>query len=181
MQHGLIDASALGTALHHQRSFGGRLGDVLVGLGLLREEQLVDVLGHQLQLPVARLGDRTVPPAVLKLVPERLLRRHHALPLWIAPRASGLRYQLVVAFADPQDVTAADEVAFAAGMPVRPVLAGKRELARALDAHFGPAPHRDTVPPARAGARAPVVPIELCEADDLGMVLVDVRERRLAS
>jgi hypothetical protein len=73
---------------------------------------------------------------VLGLVPKHLLRRHHAFPLGVITDRSGGRAWLLVALAEPQDVSAIDELQFAAGIPVRAVLAGKRDIAQALSRHF---------------------------------------------
>lgn len=161
LEDGVIDGPALGLALRHQRSFGGRLGDVLVALGLLDEDRLVEVLGRQLGLPVAQVADRTVAAEVLRLLPERLLRRHQALPIWISQR------RLLVAMSDPQDLAAIDELRFAAGMPLRVALAGKRAIAKALDRNFGCA--------SRASFEEA---IEFEDVDAGPLQLTDVRDHR---
>jgi type IV pilus assembly protein PilB len=135
-----IDRGALGTALRHQRSFGGRLGDILVRFHFLDESRLVEVLARQLRVDSVHIGSRALPPAVLGLVPERLLRRHHAFPIGVVTDRGGGRAWLLVALAEPQDVSAIDELRFAAGIPVRALLAGKRDIAQALSRHFAVAP-----------------------------------------
>jgi hypothetical protein len=102
-----------------------------------------------------------------------VLRRHRALPLWISSRGPDRGYELVVAFADPGDLGAVDDVAFAAGMAVRPVLAGPGDLAAALDLHFGRAP--------APRALRTVAPVAVEDAPHGAMILEDVREYRLAA
>lgn len=127
---GAIDALQLASALSHQRRWGGRLGRSLVAMGFLPEETVLATVGAQLGVPVIELGDRTVPPAVLRLLPERLIRARRVLPLGrLGPRWGGA---VVVATADPFDLKALDEVAFAAGRAVRAVLAAEEDLDRAI-------------------------------------------------
>ena len=127
---GAIDALQLASALSHQRRWGGRLGRSLVAMGFLREEAVLATVGAQLGVPVIELGDRAVPPAVLRLLPDRLIRARRVLPLGrLGPRRGGA---LVVATADPFDLRVLDEIAFAAGRAVRAVLAAEDDLERAI-------------------------------------------------
>ncbi len=127
---GRIDALQLESALAHQRQWGGRIGSAIVRLGFLGEPALLDALGLQHGVPVVEIGERHIPPAVLRLVPERLMRARKLVPL--ARLSDGSRGPLVVALADPGDLVALDEVAFATGMQVNPVLASEGDIERAL-------------------------------------------------
>lgn len=127
---GAIDALQLASALSHQQRWGGRLGRSIVAMGFLREEAVLATVGAQLGIPVIDLGDRNVPPAVLRLLPERLIRARRVLPL--GRLGGGRGGVVVIATADPFDLHLLDEVAFAAGRGVRPVLAGDEDLDRAI-------------------------------------------------
>jgi len=69
-------------------------------------------------------------PDVHHLVPLRVLRAARAIP--VAREAGRGGVTLVVAMAEPGDLRAIDELAFAAGMRIRPVQADEREVLRAL-------------------------------------------------
>ncbi len=130
---GALDALQLQSALAHQRQFGGRIGRAIVHLGFMSEAAVLRAVGAQLGVPVVEIGDRHVPPQVLALVPEKVMRARRALPLG---RIEGRRGAIVVALADPWDLAALDELAFASGMPVKPVLAADADLDRALARHL---------------------------------------------
>jgi hypothetical protein len=127
---GRIDALQLESALAHQRQWGGRLGSAIVRLGFLGEGALLEALGQQHGVPVVEIGERHIPPAVLRLLPEKLMRARKVVPL--ARLSDGPRGPIVVALPDPGDLVALDEVAFATGMQVKPVLASEGDLDRAL-------------------------------------------------
>ncbi|HUL58798.1 MAG TPA: hypothetical protein VLU43_05975 [Anaeromyxobacteraceae bacterium] len=127
---GRIDPLQLQSALAHQRQFGGRLGRAIVQLGFMEELTLLEAVGEQLGVPLVEIGDRQIPPQVLALVPQKLMRARHLLPL--ARLSEHRRGPLVVALANPGDLGAVDEVAFATGMQVKPVLAADEDLDRAL-------------------------------------------------
>ena len=139
LAQGRIDATQLGNALAHQRQWGGRLGQVLVGLGYVTEPELLRAIGMQLGVPFVEIGERYVPPAVLSLVPEKLMRQRRVFPLAITSEAR--HGPLVVALSQPDNLPFLDDIAFACGMPVKPVLAAERDIDRAL------ARHLDGVPP----------------------------------
>ena len=127
---GAIDALQLASAISHQQRWGGRLGRSVVAMGFLREEAVLATVSDQLGVPVIEIGDRAVPTAVLRLLPERMIRARRVLPIGRA--GAGRGGVVVVATCDPFDLGALDELAFAAGRGVRPVLAGEGDLDRAI-------------------------------------------------
>ncbi|ABC83102.1 general secretion pathway protein GspE [Anaeromyxobacter dehalogenans] len=127
---GAIDAVQLESALAHQRRWGGRLGRSIVSLGFLGEPIVLGAVGAQLGVPFMELGDRHVPPAVLRLLPEKLIRTRKVLPLSRVNEPRGAA--VVVALADPADLGVLDEITFATGLRVKPVLAAEDDLEQAI-------------------------------------------------
>lgn len=136
MRQGRIDELQLQSALAHQSRWGGRLGRAVVHLGFLDEATFLEVLSEQLGTTFITIGDRPVAPAVLALVPLRLVRTRKVLPL--ARLTEGRRGPLVVALADPGDLGVLDEIGFASGLEVRPVLATEADLDQAIARLYGP-------------------------------------------
>ncbi len=158
---GRIDAHQLRSALAHQRQWGGRLGHSLVALGFLGEAEMLRAVGEQLGVPFVEIGDREVPPAVVRLLPEKLMRLRHAFPLEVG--SGSHRGPVTVAVSDANDLSSLDEIAFAAGMAVRPVLAAQADIDRAIARHLGgPAPE--------ARRPGPVAPPQLGKDDKMELV-----------
>jgi type IV pilus assembly protein PilB len=130
VQRGCIDAVQLQSALAHQRRWGGRIGRSIVQLGFMQEPALLRNVGEQIGVPFLEVGDLQVPRDVLALVPERIIRSRKALP--VQRLGSGRRGPIVVAVPDPSDLAMLDEIAFATGMAVKPVIAAEAELDRAI-------------------------------------------------
>lgn len=130
VQRGCIDAVQLQSALAHQRRWGGRIGRSIVQLGFMQERTLLENVGEQMGVPFLEVGDLPVARDVLALVPPRLIRTRKALP--VQRLGPGRRGPLVVAVPDPSDLAMLDEVAFATGMAVKPVLAAEADLDRAI-------------------------------------------------
>lgn len=89
-----------------------------------------------------------IPRSVWSLVPARIIRARLAFPVAVEGGSMGGR--IVVAMADPSDLVALDEIAFASGRPVSPVPATPAEIRRAIAIHLD----------AKAPAAAPA-PIDL--------------------
>lgn len=134
LEVGALDPFQLESALAHQRRWGGRLGRAIVHLGFMREADVLSAVGNQLGVPFVPLGDRVIPGDVLSTVPEKVIRRHKVLP--IALLRGHRRGPLVVACPDPSDLPVLDDLTFATGLEIRPVLASEAELDQAIASHF---------------------------------------------
>jgi type IV pilus assembly protein PilB len=150
-QQGHIDSWQLQSAIAHQRNWGGRLGEALVGLGFVPEKVVLAEVARQLEVPFIEIRDRRVPASTVDLVPEKLIRSRRVFPLAVSVRAR--RGPVVLATAEPQNLAVLDEVRFATGMAVQPVLVSERDLDRLIANHLDvPAPeprpvHRRAPPP----------------------------------
>jgi type IV pilus assembly protein PilB len=143
VQQGRLHPAQLQVALAHQRQWGGRLGGAIVHLGFLRAPAILEALGQQVGMPFVEIGDRTIPPKVLGLVPRKLAQARRVLALELTQEAR--RYVVVVAVGDPIDLSVLDELEFVTGLKVRPVLASEEDLDRNLERHLGIPPRpRDT-------------------------------------
>lgn len=104
VHEGILSEKQIEQALKEQRNSGRKLGQTLVDLGFIAEQQLLDFLAHQLNLPLVDLGERRLDANVARLLPEVQARRHRALVL----EANDAR--AVVGMSDPADLAAMDAV-----------------------------------------------------------------------
>ncbi|MBI5832261.1 MAG: type II secretion system ATPase GspE [Armatimonadetes bacterium] len=107
-----------------------RLGDVLVGLGHASSADIAAALADQYGLPLRGLRESDLEPAVTRLVPAELAFRHQVLPLG---RTGDL---LVVAMADPTNLTALDDLRFVTGLRVETVVADAEEVRRLVEDQY---------------------------------------------
>lgn len=117
MDMGLISQEELADLLAHQRSEGGRLGELLVAQKRLSPEQVAKALARRLGVEYAELAEMP-DPEVASLIDDATARRYLALPFRRDP--DGV---LVVALADPQDLPAIDDLQMLLGEPLRAALA----------------------------------------------------------
>jgi type IV pilus assembly protein PilB len=155
LREGRIDEAQLRKALSYQRQWGGRLGHVLITLGFVDEAALLAAVSRHLSVPLVEIGDRRVPPAVVRLVPQKLLRERHAFPIAVFYQAR--QATLLVAFSEPQNLAFLDEIAFASGMAVKAALAAEADIERALARHFGEVGQPIELPAPKRGERMELV------------------------
>jgi type IV pilus assembly protein PilB len=135
LQAEIIDDFQLDSALSYQRYWGGRLGEALIRLGYITEENMQDFLARQFELPRIELYGRQIPADVLHAIPADKAREFHVLPVERG-ELNGAKF-LVVAMTDPTSILAIDSLQFMAGCHIRPALASSASIGFALDLHYG--------------------------------------------
>jgi len=101
----------------------------------VKETDIVWALGRQFEIPIVDLSRRNVSADVLLLVPQKIMEERSVLPLELLSECR--RGPLLVATSDPLDFQSLDEVAFASGKLVRPVLATRSQLEVAIARFLG--------------------------------------------
>ncbi|MDD5327655.1 MAG: ATPase, T2SS/T4P/T4SS family [Phycisphaerae bacterium] len=78
---GVVKKQPLIDAIKTSKTSNKRLGQILLELGLVDEETLTKALAKQFGLEYVNLDKTAIPPDVIKLIPEDLIKRHSILPL----------------------------------------------------------------------------------------------------
>ncbi|MFM8770124.1 MAG: GspE/PulE family protein [Rubrivivax sp.] len=125
---GYIDQTQLQSAIEAQRHDRGvPIGELLVRKGLVTREGLQTALARKMGYPVVDLARFPADTEALVLVNKGLAARVLAMPLMVR------QGRLIVAVEDPSRAKALDEVEFAAGCKVVPVLALTGTLPDAIE------------------------------------------------
>jgi len=126
---GLVTHAQVQQALEKQQESGGRLGELLVEMGVLEERDLVGALAEFFGMPVADLRRYKPDPEALALVSEDVARQNMAMP--ISLHDDGLH----VAVAEPSDALRF-LLAEKSGRPVRLLLAPMTDVQWAIDNNY---------------------------------------------
>ena len=78
----------------------------------------------------AKVLKRAAQPEALRLIPEAMARRFHAMPVAVTDNA------LQVAMANPADIFALQALALQSRMRIKPVAAGEKEIQEAVDFNY---------------------------------------------
>ncbi len=127
----VISSEQLKQALEYQKTNGGRLGNALVKLGFLSDDEVTAVLSRQYGVPSINLAYFEVDPNVIKLIPMETAMKYQILPL------SRVGSSLTVAMVDPTNVFAMDDIKFMTGFNIEPVVASESAISEAIKKHYG--------------------------------------------
>ena len=131
---GFINDDQLEMLLEEQEHQPGeKLGKIAEEMGLITDEQLAQALAEQMSLQVCELSEMTLAPDVLDKVTETMAQLYRVIPV----RFEG--NDLTVATCDPQNLSVQDELRTFLGYDIRVVVATERELQQALDRYYAAA------------------------------------------
>jgi len=130
LREGLITQEQLRKALLEQKNSGMRLGYTLVKLGFIEETEVSKMLARQYRMPAVDLSRFEVDAKILKLIPPDIATKYTVLPLKREGRT------LTVAIADPNNVTAIEDIKFITRCDVFPVIAGEYTLRNAIERYY---------------------------------------------
>ncbi|MEX2487892.1 MAG: GspE/PulE family protein, partial [Pseudomonadales bacterium] len=114
-------------ALEEQRASGKKLSRALVDLGFVTEDETLQVLADQLDIPFIDLNQYRLDRAVVAMIPEIQARRFRAIAL--ASDDKGV----LVGMADPTDIFTYDDLCRILKRPVRLAVVREAELLQTLD------------------------------------------------
>ncbi|NTV42938.1 MAG: type IV-A pilus assembly ATPase PilB [Syntrophobacteraceae bacterium] len=106
IQEGIIDEEQLNRALEEQRQSGERVGAVLIKLGFITEDRLVDFIAKQFHVPAVNITKLTIPKDVVTLIPLDISQKYQAIPFGLMGNT------LNVAIADPGNLFVIDDLRF---------------------------------------------------------------------
>ena len=131
LELGLLTEQQLKEALRRQRQTKEPLGNILARTGVVSEADVCRVLHAQLGLPIYDLQSLAVDESVIKLIKEELAKKYTAIPV-----EQENRNTLRVAMADPLNAAALEDLRFQSGFFIRPVLAPPSEIVEAISRFY---------------------------------------------
>jgi type IV pilus assembly protein PilB len=133
VKEALITADQLREAVAYQKTHGGRLGSVMIKLGLVNDDEITGVLSRQYGVPSINLKYYEVDPSVIRLIPQDTAVRYQVVPL------SRVGSTLTIAMTDPTNVFAMDDIKFMTGFNIEPVVAPESAVNEAISKFYGEA------------------------------------------
>ncbi len=125
-----ISSEQLDRALRMQRERGGKLGKILVNLGFVSEDDILEALSRQFDIPIADLEASDVDEQVLQIIPVAMVRRYNVVPLHKKGNT------LHVAVSDPTDIFIVKDLGLFTGYKIKPFLASEVAIAKAIERFY---------------------------------------------
>jgi type IV pilus assembly protein PilB len=128
---GLLSRDELIDVLNKQREHGGRLGEVLLRLKMLSDEDVTAALSEHFRMEYIHFDDTgkkdIIDINVARLLPESIAQRFCLVALREVDK------KIVVAMADPLNVIALDTVTLKLKRQIKPAISSPREIQRAIE------------------------------------------------
>ncbi len=132
---GLITAEQLKEAISLQEKEGGKLGEILIKLGYVSQDQIVVALSKQLDIPYISFSTGKLKPApdqnLEELIPRSFAAKNKVLPL------SRRFNSLTVAISDPLDLILIDNLKKITGCEINPVVSTEDDIRKAVEKAYG--------------------------------------------
>lgn len=127
---GYLTDDQLWDVLEEQKQSSGLIGQVAVRMGMVTEDQVTEALAEQWGMPVINLAETNIPGAVLELVPQTMAEIYKIMPV-------SLRNDiLTVAMADPQNVAALDDLRNFLGNEVQGAVSSVADVEEAIARYY---------------------------------------------
>ncbi len=128
---GMIAEDQLELLLEEQKRRPGELfGKVAESLGFINDDQLAQALAEQMGMRVVNLGELKVPPEVLAKITEPMAQMYRVVPIEFADNT------LTVAMCDPQKLTILDELRTFLGYDIKAMVATEGAVMKSLEKFY---------------------------------------------
>jgi type IV pilus assembly protein PilB len=117
-------------ALKVQKNEGGKLGEVIVKMNFITEKGILEALSDQFGIPQINLDQTEIDVDVLPLIPLNTIRRFHIMPI------RQVNNMLTIAMSDPTKAFDLKEIKLLTGLDIEPLLASENAIAKAIETHY---------------------------------------------
>ena len=132
IESGLLTIDKLKDALEAQKSTGKRLGEALIDMKIISEEEMAFSLAMQLKIPFIDLIDYSIKDDILECIPEEVCHKFICIPLSMKNNI------LDVAMADPLDLHIMKDLQFITGYNIQPAISTRSQIMDKLQRHYHP-------------------------------------------
>ena len=134
VQKQVISPEDLQKALKEQKNRGTKLGETLMSMGLVSEQQMVEVLTEMLHIDYVELRNIKLDKEAVYLINETIAKQYNLIPIGFDKNNPNI---LMVAMSDPMDFIAMDDISIITNRRIQPVLSTSSQIAYEIDRYFG--------------------------------------------
>ncbi len=130
VNQGVISEDMLAQALEEQKADGEKLGTTLIRMGFVSESELLQALSKHFGVRAVDLKTKAPNDSVLKLLPGDIAAKYLVVPV------SRFGRKLTLAMLNPHDMTAIEDIKFATGFEIEPVVAHLDDIVKIIENHY---------------------------------------------
>jgi len=125
---GVISEKQLEEALKIQRKGDEKLGQILVTMGAVPDEDTIyEYLGKQLNIAYVKPSDIELNPEIAQLIPLDIAKKFNVIAI------GKIKKTLIVALSDPRNIYVLDALKFITGHTIQPVICSEGSIQKAID------------------------------------------------
>jgi len=129
-KQGYITSSQLEQALEFQKKHKARLGSILIRLGFIEEDTILNVLTRMHNFPAISISREPPQPDALKLIPFETAKKYMAFPLRIIGRS------LQITMAEPTDTSMVEELQGIVKMGLSVCVSTEKDIVEAYQKYY---------------------------------------------
>ena len=137
IEKNLLFPEQLEGALERQRQTGRRLGQVLVDMGFVKADEVLNAVSEQMGIPHVHLRKGLVDPKIVGLLSREKSEAYKVIPMF------RIRNMLTLGMANASDIMAIDDVESITGCRVQAVQCRDEDIQRALDEYHSDPVHME--------------------------------------
>src|SRR3989338_5651506 len=130
LEHGALSEEHLSEALREQKSHGGLLGEILIRLGYVKEEDIVVALATQFNFPYLPIDNFEINPHAVKAVPAETACQFVCIPI------DRIQTILTVVMSDPSNTQAIQALEQASGCRIQAFVGTVTEIKKAIKKYY---------------------------------------------
>jgi type IV pilus assembly protein PilB len=127
---GVISEDMLAQALEEQKTDGEKLGTTLIRMGFVTDSELLQALSKHFGVRAVDLKAREPKDSVLQLISGDIAAKYMVVPV------SRFGRKLTLAMLNPHDMTAIEDIKFATGFEIEPVVAHLDDIVGIIENHY---------------------------------------------
>lgn len=127
---GLIKEYDLTAALRMQKETGEKLGEILVSKGFVTNDQIIDAVKKQLNIPFIDLDKIAIEQEIINILTGKIARKYEVLPVDI------VNGKLLLAMSDPTNYFAIEDIRISTGYPIKAGISSKKSIINNIEKYY---------------------------------------------
>ena len=130
LERGVINPKEFEKALAYQKEHGGLIGQILIELQFVTEEEIALALTAQYGFPYLPLDNYEIDGGLTTIIPEQVARQYCLMPI------DRIGNALTLAMADPSNVQAIEDIELLTKCVVQTFVSTPSDIAKAIEKHY---------------------------------------------
>lgn len=130
LERGVINQRQLDKALSVQKEQGGLIGEIMVDLGLAKEDDVAQSLTAQYGFPYLPLSNYEIDPEIVNIIPKRVAQQYMLIPI------DKIGNNLTLAMSDPLNMQAIEDVELISNCNIQTFVSTTSDIKKAISRYY---------------------------------------------